>query len=76
MSLLKKAQTFISIFNEVRAKNEAQRQSSNNLNVALKKAAEMRAEMNGFSLKPQKRSTYFADHYGCGIHAVETYDNE
>ncbi|STY60994.1 Uncharacterised protein [Mannheimia haemolytica] len=53
MSLLKKAQTFISIFNEVRAKNEAQRQSSNNLNVALKNAAEMRAEMNGFSLKPQ-----------------------
>ncbi|WZG14152.1 hypothetical protein BIEPFJAP_00625 [Mannheimia haemolytica] len=50
--------------------------SSNNLNVALKNAAEMRAEMNGFSLKPQKRSTYFADHYGCGIHAVETYDNE
>ncbi|WP_244893089.1 hypothetical protein, partial [Mannheimia haemolytica] len=75
MSLLKKAQTFISIFNDVRTKNEAQRQSSNNLNVALKNAAEMRAEMNGFSLKPQKRSTYFADHYGCGIHAVETYDN-
>ncbi|HDL1602016.1 TPA: hypothetical protein PW494_002585, partial [Mannheimia haemolytica] len=47
MSLLKKAQTFISIFNDVRTKNEAQRQSSNNLNVALKNAAEMRAEMNG-----------------------------
>lgn len=37
MSLFKKATTFISIFNEVRAKNEAQRS-------ALKRAEEMRLE--------------------------------
>lgn len=54
MSLLKKAQTFISIFNEVRAKNEAQRQSSSNLNVALKNTAKMRAEMNATNILPKK----------------------
>lgn len=76
MSLLKKATTFISIFNEVRAKNEAQRQASAGLDSALKQAEQMRANMNGFSIKPWKKSSYFADHYGCGIHAVETYDDE
>lgn len=76
MSLFKKATTFISIFNEVRAKNEAQRQTSTGLNGALKQAERMRVNMNGFSIKPQKKSSYFADHYGCGIHAVETYDDE
>lgn len=43
---------------------------------ALKQAEKMRCEMNGFFAKPKKRSSYFADHYGCGIHAVETYNDE
>ncbi len=76
MSLLKKAQTFISIFNEVRAKHEAQRQSSSNLNVALKNAAEMRAEMNGLSLKSQKRSFQCYDNgYITGYAGTGYYSN-
>ncbi|HGO5810890.1 TPA: hypothetical protein ACU207_002302 [Mannheimia haemolytica] len=76
MSLLKKAQTFISIFNDVRTKNEAQRQSSNNLNVALKNAAEMRAGMNGFSLKPQKSSAQrYENGYTTGYAGTGYYSN-
>lgn len=58
MSLFKKATTFISIFNEVRAKNEAQRQVSAGLDSALKQAEQMRAEINGFNVKsPKKKCT-------------------
>lgn len=70
MSLLK------SIFDAICSKDEPKYPNGNNLDGALKRAEAIRCNMNGLSAKPQKRSSYFADHYGCGIHAVETYNDE
>lgn len=74
MSLFKKATTFISIFNEVRAKNEAQRQVSAGLDSSLKQAEQMRAEINGFNIKP-KRTSKLENGYTTGYAGTGYYSN-